>query len=130
MSEKGRDQVVQRRLDAWGEWLHAPGRTGAAHPLARLMDGVAPGDDDCRPAPSARIPINEIECGLTDRAVRALPTELKAAVTVWHAGTARTMEHAARELGVVKTTLWRRLAQADLRIAEWLREYRARNTPL
>lgn len=79
------------------------------------------GDDS---PPSSVVPVDNIECAITDDAVNALPCELRQAVVAWHCASHGTLEEVAARLGVIKTTLWRRLAHADSRIQEWLRERR------
>lgn len=93
---------------------------GGASVLGRLADAVAQGG---RKRP--HIPFDDIECGVTDRAVAQLPKELKQAVQVWHTAEG-TLGAIAEELGVAKITLQRRLAQADIRIEEWFRLRRMR----
>ena len=87
--------------------------------LARLADAVAQGGRK-----RSHVPIDNIECGITDDAVARLPKELKAAVLTWHTSEG-TLEGIAEELGITKITLQRRLAQADLRIDEWFRARKA-----
>ncbi len=83
--------------------------------LGRLADAVAQGGRK-----QSHIPFDDIECGVTDRAVAQLPKELRQAVQAWHTAEG-TLCALAEELGVAKITLQRRLAQADLRIEEWFR---------
>lgn len=118
MSGLRRDPRMQARLDAWAVWLFSgSGGGGGLHPLARLMEGEEAGSDGFR----AFVPVDSVECSVTDEAVRALPVDLREAVKAWHCCKEGTLESVARQMGVVKTTLHRRLCQADLRIAEWLR---------
>jgi hypothetical protein len=121
---------IQARLDEWAVWVcSGSGGGGASHPLARLMDWkagrrvTASGDGGF----NALIPMDEIECSLTDDAVQALPAELQQAVRAWHCAREGTLETIAAQLFIVKTTLWRRLAQADQRIDTWLTERRTRS---
>ena len=129
MSGVRRDARMQARFDSWGRWLHtARGRGGASHPLARLMDwasgrrvtAVATGPM------RAFVPVDEIECSITDEAIRSLPADLAAAVRAWHGSQSGTLESVATELGIVRGTLHRRLCQADQRVAEWLVDHMRR----
>lgn len=95
-------------------------------PLAYLIDlaaGKRVHDDSS--AAVAVVPVDSVECSLTDDAVLALPDDLREAVTAWHCASSGTMDEVARRLGVVKTTLWRRLCHADMRIQEWFRDRRS-----
>lgn len=120
---------IQARLDAWGVWV-TRGGTGSAnmHPLARLMDWKSgkrvsvSGDGGY----SAYVPVDEIECGLTDEAIAQLPEALRQAVRAWHTCQGGTLETVAYDLGVVRGTLHRRLCQADLRLLDWFKDRRDR----
>lgn len=128
-----RDTRIQARLDNWAVWVCSGGGGGggASHPLARLMDWgagkrvSASGDGGY----SATVPMDEIECSLTDVAIKALPAELRQAVHAWHGAREGTLDSIAAGLGVVRGTLHRRLCQADQRIAAWLVEHRKRGQP-
>ena len=117
---------IQARFDAWGLWVTRGGGAagGAMHPLARLMEWKSgkrvsvSGDGGF----TSFVPVDEIECGLTDEAIGSLPPDLRDAVRAWHTCKGGTLESVAKEMGVVKTTFWRRLVQADHRVAEWLME--------
>lgn len=124
MSGMKRLPEIQTRLDAWGMWVTRGGRLcgGSMHPLARLMEWKSgkrvsvSGEGGF----SAYVPVDEIECSLTDEAVSALPDVLRQAVRAWHTCQGGTLETVAFDLGVVRGTLHRRLCQADIRIRDWL----------
>lgn len=119
MSGPRRDPRMQARFDAWAVWLFSgSGGGGSMHPLARLMEGEEGGSDGFR----AFVPVDSVECSVTDEAVRALPADLREAVRAWHCCKEGTLDMVARDLGIVRGTLHRRLCQADQRIAAWLRE--------
>ncbi|WP_286899913.1 hypothetical protein [Achromobacter sp. UBA2119] len=119
MSSLQRIRWVRERLDRWGAWqLVGTSRTGASV-LGRLSDAAAKGGRK-----RSTVPFDDIECGLTDRAVAQLPKELKSAVSTWHTEEG-TLEGIAELLGVSKITLQRRLAHADRRIEEWFRARKA-----
>lgn len=88
------------------------------HPLARLMEGEEGGSDGFR----AFVPVDSVECSVTDEAVRSLPVDLREAVRAWHCCKEGTLDMVAHDLGIVRGTLHRRLCQADRRIAAWLRD--------
>lgn len=119
MSDLQRIKWVRERLDQWGAWqLVGTSRTGASV-LGRLSDAAAKGRRK-----RSTVPFDDIECGLTDRAVARLPKELKSAVQTWHTEEG-TYEGVAELLGISKITLQRRLAQADRRIEEWFKARKA-----
>ncbi|WP_313369181.1 hypothetical protein [Achromobacter animicus] len=119
MSGLQRIPWVRERLDQWGVWQLVGSSRFGGSVLARLADAVAQGGRK-----RSHVPIDNIECGITDDAVARLPQELKAAVLTWHTSEG-TLEGIAEELGITKITLQRRLAQADLRIDEWFRARKA-----
>lgn len=125
MSDIQRIPWVRDRLDQWGRWvLLGTGRVGGSV-LARLADAVGGG------AKGSYVPVDSLECELTDRAVNVLPKEVKDTVLVWHTSEG-TMEGIAQEIGISKITLQRRLAHADRRIDEWFSRRRelARRNPV
>lgn len=129
MSGPKRIPAMQARLDRWAIWVHGSGggvgRSGST--LGYLMDlaaGRRVGSDDGR---GSTVPVDSIECSLTDDAILTLPQELQQAVRAWHLARTGTLEEVARREGVVRGTLHRRLCQADARIAAWLFSRRKRN---
>lgn len=118
---------IQARLDAWARWCdnQGGGLGGGGTVISYLMDlaaGKRVHEDDA--TPQAVVPVDSIECSITHEAVLALPDELRQAVVAWHCASHGTLEEVAKRHGMVKTTLWRRLAHADWRIQEWLRARR------
>lgn len=121
---------IQARLDAWGVWASRGYglSSGASHPLARLMDWKSgrrvslSGEGGF----GAYVPVDEIECSLTDEAIATLPDVLRQAVRAWHTCQGGTLESVAFDLGVVRGTLHRRLCQADKRLSDWFMERRKR----
>lgn len=81
--------------------------------MGRLADAVVQ-----KGRKRSTVPIDDIECALTDRAVARLPPDLKRAVSTWH-----THEGIAEELGISKITLQHRLAQSDRRIEDWFKAH-------
>ncbi len=129
MSGPKRIPAVQARLDRWAIWVHGSsgGLGGGGSTLGYLMDlaaGRRVGSDDGH---GSTVPVDSIECSLTDDAILALPQDLQQAVRAWHLARTGTLEEVARRHGIVKTTLWRRLGQADHRISEWLAKRRFSN---
>lgn len=116
---------IQQRLDMWAQWRIGSGlNLSASSPLGYLMDLAAgrrvSGEDDSY---GSRVPVDDIECSVIDDAIMELPNDLRQAVVAWHCATSGTLEEVAERVGIVKTTLWRRLAQADHRINEWLSQH-------
>ncbi|WP_313064642.1 hypothetical protein [Achromobacter animicus] len=112
MNEIQRIPWVRERLDQWGRWvLLGTARLGGSV-LAQLADAAGGS------AKRSYVPVDSLECEITDRAVAGLPKELKDAVLVWHTSEG-TMEGIAQEIGITKITLQRRLAHADKRIDVW-----------
>lgn len=130
MSGPKRIPEIQARLDRWAIWCDraTSGSSGSASWLAYMVD-LAAGRrvHDGDRSYGCEIPVDNIECSRTNQAVNALPMELRQAVGAWHGARSGTLEEVARRLGIVKTTLWRRLGQADHRIAEWLASSQHRN---
>jgi len=131
MSGPRRIPEIQARLDQWAIWCDRTASGGGGRSdswLAHMVDMAAgrrvhDGDRTY----GCEIPVDNIECSRTNDAVKALPLDLRQAVGAWHGARTGTLDEVARRLGVVKTTLWRRLAQADRRIAEWLATRQHRN---
>jgi len=127
MSGLRRIPQIQARLDEWARWRDSRGCGGGlgygGSPISYLMD-LAAGKrvHEDTGGVGSFVPVDSIECSITDDAVLALPDELRRAVTGWHCASHGTMDEVARRLGIVKTTLWRRLAHADMRIQQWLRD--------
>jgi hypothetical protein len=122
-----RNPAMKERLDSWGMWQHLPQGGGASHPLARLADLAGGRRVHATPEGPMRayVPVDHLECARTDEAIRALPQELQQCVRAWHGRTDATMDRVAKDLGIVRATLHRRLCQADARIAEWFAARRA-----
>lgn len=64
---------------------------------------------------TAQVPLNDLECWATDRAVCALSADLKAAVVEFYTRTG-TADTTAKRLGISKATLFRRIDQAHCAI--------------
>ncbi|MNU43045.1 hypothetical protein D3C71_318210 [compost metagenome] len=120
MSGLQRIPWVRDRLDQWGVWLVVGTSRAGGSILARLADAVAQAGRR-----RSHVPIDNIECALTDSAVARLPNELKVAVATWHTSEG-TLDGIAEELGITKITLQRRLAQGDRRIEEWFKARKER----
>lgn len=117
MSEIQRIPWVRERLDQWGRWLLLGTARIGSSVLGQLSEAVGGG------AKRSYVPVDSLECELTDRAVASLPRELKDTVLVWHTSEG-TMEGIAEEMGISKITLQRRLAHSDRRIDDWFRQRR------
>ncbi|EJO27773.1 hypothetical protein [Achromobacter marplatensis] len=117
MSELQRIAWVRERLDQWGVWQQVGSARLRGSVLAQLAEAAGGG------AKRSYVPIDNLECEETDRAVSHLPKELRETVRTWHTSEG-TMEGIAAGIGVTKVTLQRRLAHADRRIEEWFRQRR------
>ena len=124
-----RDQYIVARLDSWGKWLHSASGGSGQSWLATMVD-IMNGQRVWSNAGPVRcyVPVDSIECSITDQAVMALPIDLRKAVVAWHGCLYQdgTLDSVSRELGVARGTLHRRLCQADMRVLEWLDEDRKR----
>lgn len=108
---------IRARLDSWAIWLRT-GSTGCGSSPIASLEWVS---DGYRPW----VPVDSIECSVTDDAVSRLPMELKLAVADWHMNDG-TLEAAAKRLKISRMTLCRRLRAADEAIAHWLELRRSR----
>jgi len=70
------------------------------------------------------VPLNDLECCDTDKAVCALPPQLHDAVMEYYTRTG-TAESTAKRLGISKMTLFRRIEQAHWRILGTLNDLAA-----
>ncbi|MGE4370944.1 MAG: hypothetical protein AB7E12_14840 [Burkholderiaceae bacterium] len=126
MSGVRRIPAIQARLDRWAMWRQGGYGIGAGGSILGYLVDLAAGkrvhDDDA--PPSSLVPVDNIECAITDDAVNTLPPDLRQAVVAWHCASHGTLDEVAGRLGVVRGTLHRRLCHADSRIQDWLRERR------
>lgn len=102
---------IRERLDMWGRWLATGRASTGSSSLAMLANQSG--------RYRSFVPLDEIECSITDDAVRALPIELRDAVTTWHTSEG-TLESTAEQLKICRMTLCRQLRHADERLSEWL----------
>lgn len=123
-----RISYIVARLDSWGRWLHSSGGNSQSW-LATMVD-IMNGQRVWSNTGPVRcyVPVDSIECAITDKAVMALPDDLRKAVVAWHGCIYQdgTLDTVSRELGIARGTLHRRLCQADIRVVEWLDEDRKR----
>lgn len=109
-----RIEWVEQRLDAWALWIIRGRRCGggSVHPMWR----------DAPPDPNeiheARVPVDEEECWLTDRQVRALPDPLAETVGAYYL---HGSIYARDRLKISSSLLSQRIQDAHRRLAEALR---------
>jgi DNA-directed RNA polymerase specialized sigma24 family protein len=114
-----RIEHIKRRLEAWSQWRAKGGQGGMTSPLVTMMkygttiDAVREG----------YVPVDESECYETERAVNALPKDLRDTVLIVYTRSG-TQEEFARRRGVTLSTLKNHLARSDRNIEQWLQERR------
>lgn len=107
-------EYINIRLNDWARWVVSD-RTTLRHMLGAKncwpdMLGESDSTETVRQQ-GTLVPLNDLECCDTDKAVCALPPELSNAVFEYYTriGTAETT---AKRLGISKMTLFRRIEQA------------------
>ncbi|KQM68787.1 antiterminator Q family protein [Xylophilus sp. Leaf220] len=120
-----RIEWVKSRLDNWALWCdrNRCGALGFASQAAFLHESV---DESSR---ESRIPVDEIDAGITDQAVSSLKLS--------HPHVHRTLRHmyvegigaieTARRIGRARSTVLNHLEQADRLLSVWFIERKARN---
>lgn len=121
---------IERRLLNWVRWKAGAGVGGLGYASVNMLaalGGSSRGAHDPIPIPTMAIEAEE-----TDRAVMALPSELRRTVEVVYLGRGGAPEH-ARALAVSAVTVRARVCRAHKAISNWLadlaqsREDRGRN---
>jgi DNA-directed RNA polymerase specialized sigma24 family protein len=118
---------VDERIKGWALWVFG-GSSGGSGPAVyneNRVDQTA----DVRAGLRNTDPAFNAAALETDRAIAALPTDLRRAVIAaytWDGGT-RVI---AGTLGVTRATLHRRLCNADRRVAEWFEARKRRSSEL
>ena len=105
---------IERRLLNWARWRVGQGSGGLGYASVKLMMRV-----DGNQAAEAVVPTIGPEAEETDRAVMALPSELRATVECWYLANGTLVMKAAR-LAVHPETLKRRRWEAQRVIRRWL----------
>jgi transposase-like protein len=110
---------INVRLGEWARWSVSDARylrtTLGAHSCWPQMLGEAASTESKRGEVSF-VPLNDIECCETDKAICALPATLKEAVVVYYKRTGTTSIQIAKRLGVSERTLFDRISQAHQRL--------------
>ena len=109
---------INKRLNEWARW-RVSDRAMLRHMLGAKscwpqMLGEAESTETVRQQ-GTLVPVNDLDCCHTDKAVCALPRELQAAVIEYYTRT-DTAEGTAKRLGVSKVTLFARIARAHWHI--------------
>ena len=103
---------IDRRLQDWARWRVGGGMVLFAFNRIYAMGGEVAyaGGEDQR---GSVVPLDDLECSATDRCVQALEPTLQRAVTEAYCRMrSLSDESVARQLGVSRMTLWRRLDAA------------------
>ena len=114
-----RDELIDLRLKRWAEYRNQQlrGGLGYARPNTESPRVDGEGWDAVLPIPSDQAEIDE-----TDKAVRALPSELRATVEAVYVGQRSYREIAAR-LCVAEPTVHARVATVHRRLRQWFSEW-------
>lgn len=108
---------IERRLLNWVRWKAGAGVGGLGYASVNLLAALSGGSRTAHdPVP---IPTMAIEAEETDRAVQALPSELRRTVEVVYLGRGGAADH-ARALAVSVATVRSRVCQAHKGISNWL----------
>lgn len=108
---------MERRLLNWSRWKSGPGVGGlgfASVNMIAALAGVSRGPHDEVPIPTMALEAEE-----TDRAVLALPAELRRTIEVVYLGRGGMPEHATA-LAVPVATVRARVCRAHKGISNWL----------
>lgn len=121
---------IDQQLDEWARWRLQARMTGTSvspYPAYRQMErNYSAGSIDPGP-PRSFVPVNELHCLATDRALGALSVTSP----IVHDATVRyylrigPVEYVWRDLGCSKMTLYRRLDEAHRLILGWLNDLAA-----
>ena len=118
---------IDRRLVAWAHWKLGGGGGGNISPFPAYRNmGIDENTGWYQPgAPKAYVPVNDLECADTDRAVCALHPTLRSTVVVFYAGRGTTQQR-MRDLGIgSRETLYKRLHEAHVLILGCLNDLSA-----
>ena len=115
-----RNEDMDRRLMNWARWRH--GMTCGGLGFASV-DLTSEGIRETAEA-DVRVPLNDVEAEETNRAVLALPGELRATVEAvyLHGG---SMAAKAKRLCCAEATVYARLLRVDRALQVWLSEVQA-----
>jgi hypothetical protein len=113
-----RDEEMERRCLNWARWKLGGGSGSTGY--ARVSPGMEPGGGRYR---EAKIPTLDCEAEETDRAIMALPSELRRTIEVVYQSQHGYLLQAV-ELGVAQAMMYRRVERAHALMAAWLSERR------
>ncbi len=110
---------INKRLNDWARWKLSDRATvrhmlGAKSCWPRML-GEAESTETVRQH-GTLVPLNDLECCQTDKAICALPDELRDTVIEFYTRRAGTVETIAKRLGISRATLFRRIDQAHSHI--------------
>lgn len=112
---------IHKRLLSWSRWRLMGNFVLMARPSVyflgqRVHDSEAPH--------AALVPVTDVECSQTDRAVHALPPVLQRVIVEFYCRT-QTVEQLQARLGMSERTVYRRVDDAHRGIAGLLADMRA-----
>lgn len=108
---------IERRLLNWTRWKAGAGVGGLGYASVNML--AALGGSSRGPHDPIPIPTMAIEAEETDRAVMALPSELRRTVELVYLGRGGVADH-ARALAVPVATVRTRVCRAHKAISNWL----------
>jgi hypothetical protein len=122
---------INKRLNDWARW-QVSDRATLRHMLGAKscwpqMIGESDSTETVRQQ-GTLVPLNDIECCETDKAVCALPDDLRPAVIEYYTRIG-TADSTAKRLGISKFTLFARIGRAHWRIMGTLNDLAARSKP-
>jgi hypothetical protein len=103
---------VHHRLERWALWKSKGGSLSGASSSCAMWQGVQVDRSDRHDAP---IPIDEIECGRTDGAIKALPVPLSETLASYYL---QDSERTRKRMGISSSLLSQRIDQAHRLLVE------------
>jgi hypothetical protein len=117
-------QHINNRLNDWARFVLQRADGGSVVSSTYLM--MRRGDDaDDAPPPACTVPINDLECSVTDRCVNALDAVLHQAVREFYLRTGTTIAGKAQHCRCSEKTLYRRIDEAHRQIMGYLNDLSA-----
>ncbi|MBB2485418.1 hypothetical protein H5407_09280 [Mitsuaria sp. WAJ17] len=111
-------EEIERRLLNWGRWRHGAGAGGLGYARVVYTEVLATDRDNYQ---EAVIPTVDCEAEVTERAVQALASELRATVEVYYV-LGGGLAAKARRLAVAEATVKSRIDRSHRIIQAWLAE--------
>lgn len=109
-------EEIERRLLNWGRWRHGAGAGGLGYARVNYSELLATDRENYQ---EAVIPTIDCEAEVTERAVQALASELRATVEVYYV-LGGGLAAKARRLAVAEATVKQRVWRSHRLIQTWL----------